>query len=477
MSDGGGDSGELGMVCGGGRSPSPSAMAAPGLAAAKDYSGLPLKPDHAARPLWVCPDGRIILETFSPAARAATDFLIAVAEPLCRPAALHEYALTPHSLYAAVSVGLDAPTVEAVLGRLCKTALPPAVAAFIAACTGNFGKVKLVLRKGRFWVESPHPAILEELLADDVIAGARVGVAEGGVCGGGGEAGAAHAAPHQPPAGFALITDAPTETAGPAIAADVVQAMEIAEADAAAAAAAAVEGEGGGAGAPSAPPACQPPPPSTAPAPLVAFEIDPAKVEHVKARCLPGGLNYPMLEEYDFRADTANPDLEIALRPGVQHRPYQEKAMAKMFGNGRARSGVIVLPCGAGKSLVGITAAARVRKSVLVLVTNNVSVDQWKHQVSGGNGARARESNDAGGEMAARSPSPSLLSHAPPHHPPPSLSLSPTRSLSCGPTCRTTTSRASPRTRGRSSKGRQASLSRRTLWWLTRAGGRRGRPG
>ena len=29
--------------------------------------------------------------------------------------------------------------------------------------------------------------------------------------------------------------------------------------------------------------------------------------------------------------------------------------MSKMFGNGRARSGIIVLPCGAGKSLVGTT--------------------------------------------------------------------------------------------------------------------------
>ena len=39
-----------------------------------------------------------------------------------------------------------------------------------------------------------------------------------------------------------------------------------------------------------------------------------------------------------------------------------------------------MLPCGAGKSLVGITAAARVKKSCLVLVTNAVSVDQWRHQ-------------------------------------------------------------------------------------------------
>ena len=59
----------------------------------------------------------------------------------------------------------------------------------------------------------------------------------------------------------------------------------------------------------------------------------------MKARCLPGGLNYPMLEEYDFRNDTVNPNLAIELKPHVQHRPYQDKSMAKMFGNGRARSG------------------------------------------------------------------------------------------------------------------------------------------
>ena len=63
------------------------------------------------------------------------------------------------------------------------------------------------------------------------------------------------------------------------------------------------------------------------------------QVEHVKQRCLPDGLNYPMLEEYDFRNDTVNADLNIELKPNVSLRSYQEKSMAKMFGNGRARSG------------------------------------------------------------------------------------------------------------------------------------------
>ena len=49
-----------------------------------------------------------------------------------------------------------------------------------------------------------------------------------------------------------------------------------------------------------------------------------------------------------------------------------------MLSNGRARSGVIVLPCGAGKTLVGVTAACMVRKKTIVLCTSGVAVDQWK---------------------------------------------------------------------------------------------------
>ena len=73
--------------------------------------------------------------------------------------------------------------------------------------------------------------------------------------------------------------------------------------------------------------------------PLHQEAISLFQVEHVKQRCLPDGLNYPMLEEYDFRNDTVNADLNIELKPTVSLRPYQEKSMAKMFGNGRARSG------------------------------------------------------------------------------------------------------------------------------------------
>src|SRR6478609_1515296 len=74
----------------------------------RDFSYLELKPDHKNRPLWIDPNkGLVVLERFSPLAEQATDFLITIAEPHSRPTFLHEYTLTPHSLYAAVSVGLE----------------------------------------------------------------------------------------------------------------------------------------------------------------------------------------------------------------------------------------------------------------------------------------------------------------------------------------------------------------------------------
>ncbi|DBA93765.1 hypothetical protein WJX82_000412 [Trebouxia sp. C0006] len=329
-----------------------------------DFSKLQLKPDHQNRPLWVCPDGRIFLETYSAVYKQAYDFLIAVAEPVCRPESVHEYVMTPHSLYAAVSVGLETDTIVSVLNRLSKVSLPAEIRQFVHASTGNYGKVKLVLQRNAFFVESPFPDVLHTLLQDETISRARVirdNAADFTVAN----------APREQAAIDLTNVDAADPTHDPDNDAEPAQLEKdrwqpssslpgAADQSSAAAAALAMDVD-----------------PDRM---LHSFEIDSTQVEHVKQRCLPGGLNYPMLEEYDFRNDTQNPDLSIDLKPHVSLRPYQEKSLSKMFGNGRARSGIIVLPCGAGKSLVGVAAASRIKKSVLCLVTNSVSVDQWKHQ-------------------------------------------------------------------------------------------------
>ena len=98
-----------------------------------------------------------------------------------------------------------------------------------------------------------------------------------------------------------------------------------------------------------------------------SFEVDSEKVETLKHHLL---QKNPVVEEYDFKNDRENPNLDIDLKPATIIRPYQEKSLSKMFGDGRARSGIIVLPCGAGKTLVGITAACTIKKSILVLCTS-----------------------------------------------------------------------------------------------------------
>lgn len=57
-----------------------------------------LKTDHASRPLWVAPDGHIFLESYSPVYRHAHDFMIAIAEPVCRPIHLHEVIICDYIL-------------------------------------------------------------------------------------------------------------------------------------------------------------------------------------------------------------------------------------------------------------------------------------------------------------------------------------------------------------------------------------------
>jgi DNA excision repair protein ERCC-3 len=70
---------------------------------------------------------------------------------------------------------------------------------------------------------------------------------------------------------------------------------------------------------------------------------------------------------------------EIALAEnGWALRSYQQEAVDGFWAGG---SGVIVLPCGAGKTLVGAAAMATAKATTLILVTNTVAGRQWKREL------------------------------------------------------------------------------------------------
>ena len=64
--------------------------------------------------------------------------------------------------------------------------------------------------------------------------------------------------------------------------------------------------------------------------------------------------------------------------PAWELRPYQQQAVDGFWDGG---SGVVVLPCGAGKTLVGAGAMARAQSTTLILVTNTVSARQWREEL------------------------------------------------------------------------------------------------
>ena len=64
-------------------------------------------------------------------------------------------------------------------------------------------------------------------------------------------------------------------------------------------------------------------------------------------------------------------------------REYQRDAVDAFFGDSVAQggNGVVVLPCGAGKTMIGIAAMARLGMKTLVLCTNVTALRQWKAEV------------------------------------------------------------------------------------------------
>ncbi|XP_066972454.1 general transcription and DNA repair factor IIH helicase/translocase subunit XPB [Macrobrachium rosenbergii] len=323
-------------------------------------SQLELRDDYTSRPLWVAPNGHIFLESYSPVYQHAKDFLITIAEPVCRPEFIHEYKLTAYSLYAAVSVGMQTHDIIEYLRRLCKTSLPPGICDFIQSCTLSYGKVKLVLKKNRYYVESDFPEVIQKLVKHPAIQECMLRPSDGvfssekqksqaimftshqaQMAGGGGDNPEEEDADKDAKDGTTVIPEDIN---------DLYEKLDKADDD---------EDE-------------------ERASHTVSFEVNQDKIENLQKTCI--GLDYPLLAEYDFKNDTVNESIKIDLKPSAVLRPYQEKSLRKMFGNGRARSGIIVLPCGAGKSLVGVTACCTVNKKALVLCNSGVSVEQWKQQ-------------------------------------------------------------------------------------------------
>jgi len=98
-------------------------------------------------------------------------------------------------------------------------------------------------------------------------------------------------------------------------------------------------------------------------------------------------LGYPVV---DLAGYQEGEPVGIALRDTLRRsgkpfalRDYQAEAVEAFYRGGAATggSGVLVLPCGAGKTVIGIGAMARLGRATLILTTNSTSVKQWRAEL------------------------------------------------------------------------------------------------
>ncbi len=117
----------------------------------------------------------------------------------------------------------------------------------------------------------------------------------------------------------------------------------------------------------------------------VSYTISVANRGVFKQQCLIA--DWPVEDLAGFRPGTA---LSFSLRDRIKNtdvvfepRDYQWEAAKRWYQDGKSTGGcgVVVLACGGGKTIVGISAMSLVQRKTLILATNHASVNQWIQEI------------------------------------------------------------------------------------------------
>ena len=271
----------------------------------------------------------IILEAFHPLYSKAQQLMEIVAEPMSRTEHMHLYKLTENSLYTSVTLGMHGERVLARLDELSRIPLSEEVKEYVMDLTERAGKVKLVLSRKR---------VLSEVVETKVL----------------------NVTEYVPRltwhtksklVNFLEIDKsvAPTVTKNARVR-DMYYVegsmREVLRDDVA----------------------------------YECFEVrdDVALIEMKKF--FKRELKYPLDCVYDFASDLTTTALTAKLKDTARLRPYQSLTLSKTISQGRSRSGLIVLPCGAGKTLVGVSIATLIGKSAIIVCLNTLTALQWAAQ-------------------------------------------------------------------------------------------------
>jgi DNA excision repair protein ERCC-3 len=272
----------------------------------------------ASNPLIVQSDSSILVEVDNPRYAEARDALAPFAELEKSPEHIHTYRLTPLSLWNAAAAGMSAQAMLDVLGRYSKFPLPANLAADIHELVGRYGRVKLErFTPPREDQRNASSPAAEETPAPSGMSALRL------VC---------EDAP--------LLEELARQ---PRLREYLGKRLD-----------------------------------------RNSFLIEPGHRGVLKQALI--ALGYPAEDLAGYTEGAPLPmKLRSLTRSGLPFhvRDYQRDAADIFYAGGDVRggSGVIVLPCGAGKTIVGIAVMALMQRSTLVLTTGITAVKQWRREI------------------------------------------------------------------------------------------------
>jgi DNA excision repair protein ERCC-3 len=279
------------------------------------------------KPLIVQSDRTLLLDVHAPLADECRAALIPFAELERSPEHLHTYRLTPLSLWNAASAGFTADSAKQTLSRFARYAVPPVVFSWIEETASKFGLLRLVNAPPESPLDNDTP---------------------------GGE----HNAETIPPALY-LVTSSARVYREIAASARLKKTLT----------------------------------PADYIAPQETFGIiisDEEKTFCFRLLLTDRGtikqallsMGYPVKDEVPLRdgepLDVRLKDVTSAGKP-LEIRAYQKDAAFSLVGNKGPGTGfgTIVLPCGAGKTIVGMLVMQMLGASTLIISTNISAVHQW----------------------------------------------------------------------------------------------------
>eukprot|EP01063_Lacrimia_lanifica_P017712 TRINITY_DN24737_c0_g1_i1.p1 TRINITY_DN24737_c0_g1~~TRINITY_DN24737_c0_g1_i1.p1 ORF type:complete len:664 (+),score=269.26 TRINITY_DN24737_c0_g1_i1:126-2117(+) len=292
------------------------------------------------RPLWATmaasdqPDSEgprvavVVVEAFHALFKRAQDLMEMIAEPKSRTSCMHMYKLTENSLYTAISLGMSGDDVITRLEELAKRPLTDDIKEYIVVTSSRAGKVRLVLDTKRVTVRRPDTfKMMGQGKARQVVNWATKFVLTN-----------------------FIEVDQDDDAQRDILRNHVVRTQYMIPGT--------LVNEG----------TC------------LRFEV-PSEASTVELkRYFKETLRYPLDSVYAFANDTSTADVTMKLSSTTRLRPYQSLTLSKTIGQGKARSGLVVLPCGAGKTLVGVATSALIGKATVVVCLNTLTVKQWWEQ-------------------------------------------------------------------------------------------------